>query len=170
MTTKRRTFVATLDDSPGVLTRVVSLFRRRAFNIISLNVGATHEEGISQMTLVMEADDDTAGRIVALLEKLVCVLEANDVTEETSVLRDMALFRVNASLEARKRILDICERYSARLVDVGPETVVVEATGTPDTIAAIFAELTPYGVKGMVQSGAVAMTCDPRTAADEKAA
>jgi acetolactate synthase I/III small subunit len=162
MSVKMRTFVATLDDSPGVLNRVVALFRRRAFNIVSLNVGRTHEPGVSQMTLVMEADEPTAQRIVALLEKLLCVIDAKDVTEEPSLLRDMALFKIDAGPATRRQIFSLCERFSARVVDAGPDSVIVEATGSPDALRALFLELAPFGVRGMVQCGAVAMTCDER--------
>ena len=162
-----RTFVATLEDSPGVLNRVVALFRRRAFNIVSLNVGRTHEPGLSQMTLVMEADEVTARRIVALLEKLLCVIDAKDVTDEPALLRDMALLKIEASSSTRREIFSICERYSARVVDAGPDSVIVEATGSPDALRSLFMELAPFGVRGMVQCGAVAMTCDDRQSSRE---
>ncbi len=164
MTLKMRTFVATLEDSPGVLNRVVALFRRRAFNIVSLNVGRTHEPGISQMTLVMEADESTAQRLLALLEKLICVFSAKDVTDEPAFLRDLALLKVDVGPETRRQIFRVCERYNARVLDAGPNTVIVEATGSPDSLSQLFTELSSYGVRGMVQCGAVAMTCDERQA------
>jgi len=153
-----RTFVAYVEDQPGVLNRIASLFRRRNFNIVSLNVGRTHEPGISRMTMVVEADDDKARRIEANLYKLVNVLSVEDITNQPNIVRDIALIKVNAPPDKRTEILQLCQVFRARALDVGPDTLVVEITGTQDKIMGLLAILEPFGVLEMVQSGTVAMT------------
>ena len=153
-----RTFVVYVEDKPGVLNRVASLFRRRTFNIESLNVGRTHDPGVSRMTIVMAADEDTALRIQANLYKLVNVLRVDDITHVPSVSRDLALIKVRAPAEKRPGVLQICEVFRARVVDVGTETIVAEITGTQDKIDGLVAVLRPFGILEMVQTGATAMT------------
>jgi len=153
-----RTFVAYVEDQPGVLNRIASLFRRRNFNIVSLNVGRTHEPGISRMTVVVEADDDKARRIEANLYKLVNVLSVEEITDEPNIVRDLALIKVKAPPEKRSEVLQLCQVFRARAVDVGPDTLVVEITGTQDKIMGLLTILEPFGVLEMVQSGTVAMT------------
>jgi len=152
------TFVAYVEDQPGVLNRIASLFRRRNFNIVSLNVGRTHEPGISRMTVVIEADDDKARRIEANLYKLVNVLSVEDITRQPNIVRDIALIKVKAPPEKRSEVLQLCQVFRARAVDVGPDTLVVEITGTQDKIMGLLTILEPFGVLEMVQSGTVAMT------------
>jgi len=153
-----RTFVAYVEDQPGVLNRIASLFRRRNFNIVSLNVGRTHEPGISRMTVVIEADDDKARRIEANLYKLVNVLSVEDITNQPNIVRDIALIKVKAPPEKRGEVLQLCQVFRARAVDVGPDTLVVEITGTQDKILGLLTILEPFGVLEMVQSGTVAMS------------
>jgi acetolactate synthase-1/3 small subunit len=150
--------VAYVEDQPGVLNRIASLFRRRNFNIVSLNVGRTHEPGISRMTVVIEADDDKARRIEANLYKLVNVLSVEDITNEPNIVRDLALIKVKVPPEKRSEVLQLCQVFRARAVDVGPDALVVEITGTQDKIMGLLAVLEPFGVLEMVQSGTVAMT------------
>ena len=152
------TFVAYVEDQPGVLNRISSLFRRRNFNIISLNVGRAHAPGISRMTFVVEADDDRARRIEANLYKLVNVLSVEDITNKPNVVRDLALVKVKASPERRGEIFQLCQVFRARPLDVGPDSLVVEITGTQDKIMGLLTILEPFGVLEMVQSGTVAMT------------
>ena len=160
-----RTFVAYVEDRPGVLNRVASLFRRRGYNIVSLNVGRTHEVGVSRMTFVVEADADMARRIEANLYKQVNVLSVQDISDEASVVRDLALIKVLVGPEQRAEVLQLCEVFRARAVDVGPETLVVEIAGKQDKIDGLVAILTPFGITEMVQTGTVAMTRGPRGSA-----
>jgi acetolactate synthase-1/3 small subunit len=153
-----RTFVAYVEDQPGVLNRIASLFRRRNFNIVSLNVGRTHEPGISRMTVVVEADDDKARRIEANLYKLVNVLSVEDITKQPNIVRDLALIKVKAPPEKRTEILQLCQVFRARTLDVGADSLVVEITGTQDKIEGLLTILAPFGVLEMVQSGTVAMS------------
>ncbi len=157
-TTRRRTLVAGLEDRPGVLNRVVSMFRRRAFNIVSLNVGRTHEPGLSRLTVTVEADDHRARLLAANLRKLVEVLYVEDVTEAGAVVRDMALIKVEAPAEQRAELLRVCEVFRARVVDLTEGSLVLEATGDPAKIDGLLAVLRPFGITEMVQSGAMAMT------------
>jgi acetolactate synthase-1/3 small subunit len=164
-----RTFIAYVEDKPGVLNRIASMFRRRAFNIISLNVGRTHEVGISRMTFVVEADDDLARRIEANLYKLVNVLSVEDITHKAAVSRDLALIKVEVGPERRAEVLQLVEVFRARAVDVGPHTLIVEITGTQDKIDGLVAILQPFGVSEMVQTGTVAITRGPKGAAAKAA-
>lgn len=164
--TNLRTFVVHVEDIPGVLNRVASLFRRRAFNIVSLTVGQTHEEGVSRMTIVVEADQDKAKRIEANLYKLVNVLKVDDITEQPSVWRDLAMIKVRAGNDERQQILQICEVFRARVVDVAPSALIVEITGTQDKIDGLIQVLRPFGILEMVQSGAIAMTRGSEPAAE----
>jgi acetolactate synthase-1/3 small subunit len=152
------TFLAYLEDRPGVLNRVASLFRRRAFNIESLTVGRTEREGVSRMTLVMRADDDAARRLEANLYKLVNVLAVEDVSHAPTVVRELALIKVRANEQVRAAVMQLCEVFRARTLDVAPEALVVEITGTQDKIDGLIEMLRPYGILELVRTGAVAMT------------
>lgn len=160
-----RTFVTYVEDKPGVLNRVSSLFRRRGYNIVSLNVGRTHQTGVSRMTFVVEADGDMARRIEANLYKLVNVLSVQDITHEPSVVRDLALIKVRARPERRAEVFQLCEVFRARVVDVAPESLIVEVTGTTDKLEGLVSALEPFGITEMVQTGTVAITRGPQGAA-----
>lgn len=152
-----RTFIAYVEDLPGVLNRVTSLFRRRTYNIGSLTVGRTHQVGVSRMTIVMEADDDGARRIEANLYKLVNVLRVEDTTRRPTVARELALIKVRADAGSRPSVMQVCEVFRARVIDVGPEALICEITGTADKIDGLLDVLMPFGVLEMVRTGAVAM-------------
>lgn len=153
-----RTFVSYVEDKPGVLNRITSLFRRRNYNIVSLNVGRTHEPGVSRMTFQIEADDDGAARIEANLYKMVNVLSIEDLTHTQRVIRDLALIKVTVPPERRRDILDLVTIFRANAVDVSPDTITVEVTGGQDKIQGMVASLTPFGIVEMVQTGTVAMS------------
>ena len=153
----RHTFVVLVEDKPGVLNRVASLFRRRAFNIESLSVGHSELPGVSRMTIVMQADEVTARRVTANLYKLVNVVRVDDVTDDPSVMRDLALIKVRADSTARAEILQLCEVFRARAVDVTPETLIVEITGTEDKIEGLMDVLRPFGILEMARTGRIAM-------------
>jgi len=154
----QHTFVAYVEDKPGVLARVASLFRRRAYNIDSLTVGRTDVDGVSRMTVVMECDDQTARLVEANLYKQVNVLRVEDVTYEPTILRDLALIKVAADAEQRAQVLQIVEVFRARVVDVAPEALVVEITGTEDKLQGLIEVLRPFGIIEMVRTGSIAMT------------
>ena len=152
-----RTFVAHVEDRPGVLNRVVSLFRRRGYNIESLTVGRTEKEGVSRLTVVMEADDDAARRIEANLYKLVNVLFVEDLTRTATVARDLALLKVRTTSETRPHLLQLAEVFRARAVDVTPDATVLEITAAADKIDNFIEVLRPFGIAEMVRTGLIAM-------------
>ena len=152
------TFVAYVENQPGVLARVSSLFRRRAYNIDSLAVGRTDVPGVSRMTIVIETDDATARLVEANLYKLVNVLRVEDVTYEQTIVRDLALVKVKANAEQRPQVLQLIEVFRARVVDVDPEALVVEITGTEDKLQGLLDVLRPFGIIEMVRTGSIAMT------------
>ena len=151
------TFVATVEDRPGALNRVVSLFRRRGFNIGSLTVGTTERPGVSRITLVVKSDPDTARRVQANLEKLVDVLQVQDLTGVAALTREYALVKASVPPEKRAEVLRLCGVFRARVVDVSPATLTVEITGTPDKVDALLEVVRPYGIAEMVRTGPLAM-------------
>jgi len=151
------TFVVYVEDKPGVLNRVASLFRRRAFNIESLTVGHTDTPGVSRMTIVVGTDRDGARKVEAHLYKLVNVLRVDDVTATPAVYRDLAMIKVQTTAETRSHIMQLVDVYRARIVDVSPDSLMVEVTGTEDKIDSLLDVLRPYGVLEAVRTGRVAM-------------
>ena len=152
-----RTFVVHVENKPGVLTRVASLFRRRAFNIDSLTVGRTEKPEVSRMTITVDADDDQARRIEAGLYKLVNVLLVENLTNQRAIVRDLAMIKVAAKHEERSHLLQLVGVFRARVVDVAPESLTIEITGAEDKIDGLLEALDPFGVLEMVRTGIVAM-------------
>jgi acetolactate synthase-1/3 small subunit len=157
MTVTKHLFVVYVEDKPGVLNRVASLFRRRGYNIDSLSVGHTEQTGVSRMTIVMEADDTVARLVEANLYKLVNVLRVEDVTRCPSVSRDLALIKVKAGSDRRAQVLQVVDVFRARVVDVAPEALIIEITGTEDKIDGLLDVLRPFGIIEMARTGTVAM-------------
>jgi acetolactate synthase I/III small subunit len=151
------TYVVYVENKPGVLTRVASLFRRRAFNIDSLTVGRTEKPEVSRMTITVDADHDQARRIEANLYKLVNVLLVENITNQPAIVRDLAMIKVAATHEARSHVLELASVFRARVVDVAPESLTIEITGAEDKIDGLLEVLRPYGVLEMVRTGIVAM-------------
>lgn len=151
------TLVALVEDKPGVLNRVASLFRRRAFNIESLTVGRTAEPGVSRMTIVVDSDQTSAERVSAYLDKLVNVLYVEDLGGTPAVARDLALVKVSAGIGERAALLRVVDETRAHIVDSGDVTMTVEITGEPPHVDAVIARLEPLGIVEMVRTGQVAM-------------
>jgi acetolactate synthase-1/3 small subunit len=151
------TFVVYVENKPGVLTRVASLFRRRAFNIDSLTVGRTEKPDVSRMTITVDADHDQAKRIEANLYKLVNVLLVENITHSPAIVRDLAMIKVAATHEARSHVLELAGVFRARVVDVAADSLTIEITGAEDKIDGLLDVLRPYGVLEMVRTGIVAM-------------
>ena len=154
------TFIALVENKPGVLNRVASLFRRRNFNIESLAVGRTENSEVSRMTIVVDCPngDMDAHRIEANLYKLVNVIDVQDVTHQPSVTRDLALIKVKVGPERRAEVNGLAEIFRARIVDVASDFVIVEITGTEDKIEGMIELLRPIGIVEMVRTGQVSMT------------
>src|SRR5438477_11965652 len=151
------TFAVYVDNEPGVLNGVASLVRRRAFNIESLTVGHTESAGVSRMTVVVDTDEYGARRLEAHLYKLVPVRRVDNITAAPSIARDLALIKVAATGEGRTHVMQLVDVYRARIIDVSPESLVIETTGTEDKIDSLLEVLRPYGVIEMVRTGRIAM-------------
>ena len=151
-------FTVYVEDLPGVLNRVASLFRRRNFNIISLAVGHSETSGVSRMTIVVQTDAGGAERIAAHLYKLINVIRVEDITERPAVIRDLALIKVSADRDHRPPLMQLAEVFGARVVDVAPESIVIEMAGSEAKIDGLLEVLRPYGVLEMVRTGRVAMS------------
>ena len=153
----QHTLIVLVEDKPGVLNRVASLFRRRNFNIESLNVGRTESPDISRMTIVMDSAPGDARKVEANLYKLVNVIDVQDVTNQPAVARDLALIKVRATPEQRAEVANLASIFRAKIVDVAPDSVIVEITGTEDKIESLVELLRPIGIIEMVRTGQVAM-------------
>lgn len=164
------TLAVYVDDKPGVLNRVASLFRRRAFNIDSLTVGHTDRPGESRMTIVVDTDEAGARRIEANLYKLVNVRRVDNITVAPAVYRDLAMIKVAATAQSRTHIMQLVDVFRARVVDVAPDSLIIEITGTEDKIDGLIEVLRPYRVIEMVRTGCVAMSRGVKAATQPAAA
>ena len=154
----KRTLIARVADKPGVLNRIASLFRRRAFNIESLTVGHTEAPGISRMTIVVDSSRTDAEKVAQNLEKLVDVISVEDISDRAAVMRDLALIKVRTpDPRTRSELMQLVDTFRARVVDVGLESLIVEATGTEEKIDGLVEVLRPFGILEMVRTGRVAM-------------
>ncbi|OGO64634.1 MAG: acetolactate synthase small subunit [Chloroflexi bacterium RBG_19FT_COMBO_55_16] len=153
----QHTMIVLVENKPGVLNRVASLFRRRNFNIESLNAGRTENPAVSRMTIVMDSEALDARKVEANLYKLVNVIDVQDVTNQPVVSRDLALIKVKASPDQRAEIANLAAIFRARIIDVAPDSVIVESTGTEDKIESLLELLKPIGILEMVRTGQVAM-------------
>ncbi len=158
---------ALVENRPGVLARVSNLFRRRSFNIDSLSVGRTQRENLSRMTIVMESDAAEADRLVKNLYKLVDVVHVDHLHSQPSVARDMALVKVKASSENRREVIQLCDIFRARIIDVAAESLVVEITGEEEKLGHFTELVRPFGIVEMVRTGVIAMGRGSHTLKDE---
>ena len=153
----KHTLVALVEDKPGVLSRVASLFRRRAFNIESLTVGRTHESHVSRMTILVDTEQTAPNLVEANLAKLINVIDVQDVTHLPTVMRDLALIKVHADASALAEINQLADIFRAKIVDVASDSVIVEVTGDEDKITGLVDLLRPRGIVEMVRTGQIAM-------------
>jgi len=155
---KRHTISVLVENHPGVLARIAGLFSGRGFNIESLSVGETEDPTASRMTVVVRGDDLILEQVTKQLNKLVDVIKVSDFTKEQFIERELVLIKVSADGKSRSEILQICDIFRARIVDVAPKTVTIEATGTEDKISALVNMLKPFGIREMARTGSVALT------------
>jgi acetolactate synthase-1/3 small subunit len=155
--TNTHTLSVLVENKPGVLARVSSLFSRRGFNIDSLAVGETENPDVSRITIVVNADSSPLEQVTKQLNKLVNVLKIVELDPEQSVQRELLLVKVRADRTQRGQVLETVELFRAKVIDVAPDTLTIEATGAPDKLDALLRDLEPYGIKEMVQSGLVAI-------------
>ena len=152
------TYVVQVADKPGVLNRVSSLVRRRGYNIESLTVGHTSTPGVSRMTVVVDAEASAADRIEANLYKLVHVLSVENVTDVPTVFRYLALIKVSATVDTRTQIMQLVDVFRARVVDVAPDSLIIEVTGTDEKIDGLLEILRPFGLMEVAKTGRLAMS------------
>lgn len=153
----KHTLSVTVENEPGVLSRVAGLFSGRGFNIESLNVGPTLEPGVSRMTITTEGDQQIIEQIVKQLRKLVTVIKVRDLTELKAVAREMLLVKVNAEEGKRAEILRIVDIFRCKVVDVSLDEMSIECTGDAGKIEAILDLLTRFGIKEIARTGAAAL-------------
>jgi acetolactate synthase I/III small subunit len=152
-----------VENKPGVLARVSGLFSRRGFNIESLAVGPTEHADVSRMTIVVAVEDFPLEQVTKQLNKLVHVLKIVELDPVQSVQRELLLVKVRADASVRSQVLETVDLFRAKVVDVTPEALTIEATGTEDKLSALLRMLEPYGIREMVQSGMVAVGRGPRS-------
>jgi acetolactate synthase-1/3 small subunit len=152
-----------VENKPGVLARVAGLFSRRGFNIDSLAVGPTEHPEVSRMTIVVAVEDLPLEQVTKQLNKLINVIKIVELEPAAAVQRELLLVKVRADATVRSQVLETVQLFRAKVVDVSPEALTVEATGTADKLEALLRMLEPYGVREMVQSGMVAIGRGPRS-------
>jgi len=155
---KPHTLVVLVEDQPGVLNRVVSLMRRRSFNIDSITVGHSEQPGVSRMTLVVVGEDAEVEQAGKQLYKILEVLKVTDVSDLNVVAHEMAMVKVAAKPQHRQEIMLIAQIYDARIIDASPSTLLLEAVGGEEKIDALLAMLRPFGIRELVRTGRIAMT------------
>ncbi len=154
---KRHTMIAWMEDKPGVLNRVAGLFRRRNFNIESLAVGHSETPGISRMTFVARGTDRDMRQIQTQLDKLINVVDIQDVTNEPVVMRELVLVKVQASNGNRSQVMQIVDIYRASIIDVDLDSMIVQIVGPEDRVESFVKLLSNFGIAEMVRTGRVAM-------------
>jgi len=154
----KHTLVALVEDKPGVLNRIASLFRRRGFNIQSLAVGGSERPGLSRMTIVTGGDSAEVEQVRKQLDKLINVVRLTDITEENVVARELALIKVKAAASTRSEIIQIVDIFRANIVDVASDSLTVEVTGDEDKVNSLFELLRGFGIKEVARTGKIALT------------
>jgi acetolactate synthase I/III small subunit len=162
----KHTLSVLVENKPGVLTRIAGLFSRRGFNIESLAVGPTEHSDVSRMTLVVDVEDRPLEQITKQLNKLIEVLKIVELADSASVQREILLVKVTADLQTRSHIIETAHLFRAKIVDVAPEAVTIEATGNSEKLEALLRILEPFGIKELVQSGMVAIGRGARSITD----
>lgn len=158
MTTTKHTIVALVEDKPGVLNKIASLFRRRNFNIDSIAVGHSEQPGLSRMTVVVDGDDAKIEQVRKQLDKVVEVIKIVDITDEESVARELALIKVKATPSTRGEIIQIVDIFRANIVDVAADSLIVEVTGDEDKLDSLIELLRGFGIKELARTGRIALT------------
>jgi acetolactate synthase-1/3 small subunit len=154
----RHVISALVMNEPGVLANVAGMFAARGFNIDSLVVGRAEEPGLSRMTIVVNADDNTLDQVRKQLAKLVPIVKVQDFAGSSYIERDLALITVGANTQQRSDVISITSLFRGKIVDIGPESVVVQLAGTEDKIEAFVELVKPYGIKELARTGVIAMS------------
>ncbi len=157
MAVTKHTLVALVEDKPGVLNRVASLFRRRGFNIDSIAVGHSETPDLSRMTIVVNGTSSTVEQVRKQLDKVIDVVRVSDITEEAIVARELALIKVKATSTTRSDIMQIVDIFRANIVDVAADSLTIEVTGDEDKIDSLFNLLRGFGIKELARTGRIAL-------------
>ena len=163
------TLSALVENKPGVLAHVAGLFSRRSFNISSLAVGPTADEEVSRMTIVVDGASTPVEQVIRQLDKLVRVIKVVELADDAAVERELALIKLAADPPERAQILQIAEVFGASVVDLAPESIVLEATGSPGKVEALLAVLAPYGIRELARTGRVGLDRGPASITDSTA-
>lgn len=166
MTRQTHTLSVLVENTPGVLARVSSLFMRRGFNIDSLAVGPTEIPEVSRMTIVVDVDEQALEQITKQLNKLINVLKIVELESGAAVERELMLIKVRTDLETRGQVLEIVQLFRAKVVDVAPDSVTIEATGDSGKLSAMLNMLDPFGIREIAQSGRVGIGRGARSITD----
>lgn len=158
MATTKHTLVALVEDKPGVLNRVSSLFRRRSFNIDSITVGQSETPGVSRMTIVVDGSNTSVEQVRKQLDKLIETVKVTDITGDNIVVRELALFKVKTTSANRSEIIQIVDIFRANIVDVSPDSLTVEVTGDEDKLSSLLKLMSAFGIKEVCRTGRIAMT------------
>lgn len=163
----KRTITALVEDRPGVLNRISSMFRRRGFNIASLAVGRSEVPDLSRMTFVVEGDDSVVEKVTKNLHKLIDVIKVSDISDENTVSRELALIKVKANVRTRGEIMQIVDIFRASIVDVSPESLIVEITGDEEKVDSLERLLKSFGIVEVMRSGTIAMSRNPSSSSQD---
>jgi len=158
MATTKHTLVALVEDKPGVLNRMASLFRRRGFNIESIAVGHSEIPHLSRMTIVVDGTTTMVEQVRKQLDKVIDVVRVSDISGDNTIARELALIKVKASSATRSEIMQIVDIFRANIVDVAADSVTVEVTGDEQKINSLFNLLRGFGIKELARTGRIAMT------------
>ncbi|HSW58942.1 MAG TPA: acetolactate synthase small subunit [Dehalococcoidales bacterium] len=168
MVTTKHTLVALVEDNPGVLNRMVSLFRRRGFNIASIAVGSSELKGFSKVTFVVDGSLNLVEQVrKQLLAKVVEIVKVSDITDESIVVRELALIKVKATAGNRSEIIQMVDIFRAEIVDVSSDTLTIEVTGVEEKINSLMDLLRPFGIKEITRTGRIAMVRGGAATVDE---
>ncbi len=158
MATTKHTLVALVEDKPGVLNRMTSLFRRRSFNIESIAVGHSETPHLSRMTIVVDGATTMVEQVRKQLDKVIDVVKVTDITGDSIIARELALIKVKTTASTRSEIIQIVDIFRANIVDVGSDSVTVEVTGDEDKINSLLSLLRGFGINELARTGRIAMT------------
>jgi acetolactate synthase-1/3 small subunit len=158
MAATKHALVAMVNDKPGVLNRIASLFRRRGFNIESIAVGHSEVAGISRMTIVVDGTTTQVEQVRKQLEKVIDVIKVLDVTGEATITRELALIKVKTTVANRSEVMQIVDIFRANIVDVSSDSVTIEVTGDDNKIESLYRLLKSFGIREIARTGAIAMT------------
>ena len=162
----RHTLSVLVQDQPGVLARVASLFSRRGFNIESLAVGPTEVPDVSRMTIVVNVEGAPLEQVTKQLNKLINVLKIVELDPTAGGSREIMLVKVKADVESRSRVIEVVQLFKAKVVDVAPEALTIEITGNPEKLTDFLKVMEPFGIKELVKSGMVAIGRGSRSISD----